>query len=759
MEIMMKSLMRLVPRVALGVVALGLIVFLIAQLPFWRDPVMEPMVSSTAIAVEGNESNDNVGVDLSADPGEVPLYRISAQPVPNTPEAMLAWARDFGLPEPALYERPFADDTAKYVVGSTGRRLIFRQDEFVQDIMYVDPQAKATGDPLPFAQASQIALDFLRDHNQLPATYQVDAMPYQSFGNGQQIVVVRATVEEGVVGNLPGYGSAINVTVTADGQIASASLPQLRLEKGESVAVISAQEAYEKLLAGESVGSGRGRLYDGGLPATPYLRPIEWQVGETVAVVGYLDFLVGVENGDEIVTFTTFNGAATFHLVGSRLTDLLAETWQQAFLLQGTVTAQLDATAWEMDVQEWQQVSYEDLPCLTGELLRQADGAARFRTDEGVEYGLPDAPAEIAAGEKLHVCLSLPGEPGEELDWSIIHVQVATGEPLFISGGGGGGGGVSMIEDAVVEQVVSEVVVVEGGGGGGGGTAVSTGIVAVATEAPFIAPESPYEIGDSVVITGTVQGIRVIEEGDSSRLELQLLNDIEQGDASYALSYPLLAVSDLLEEMAVFADLHIRVMGEVVSAPENMMNMSPNGQAINVASFDRPWPEEKLENFLGHFTIEEIAGVPRMVFTDHATNQRYVVDPQYPALVDEHDIRLNEEQVLVTAVIHPAAESIDGLPIMLNKSLATGSEIAQATDVSAFPLPTESRIGTIDEAFLHTDEIGENDVLERVELVYPYNPYANQSVMEAQSVEPEWVFYGRNAQGTFYFTFMVRARK
>jgi hypothetical protein len=211
--------------------------------------------------------------------------------------------------------------------------------------------------------------------------------------------------------------------------------------------------------------------------------------------------------------------------------------------------------------------------------------------------------------------------------------------------------------------------------------------------------------------------------------------------------------------MAVFADLHIRVMGEVVSAPENMMNMSPNGQAINVASFDRPWPEEKLENFLGHFTIEEIAGVPRMVFTDHATNQRYVVDPQYPALVDEHDIRLNEEQVLVTAVIHPAAESIDGLPIMLNKSLATGSEIAQATDVSAFPLPTESRIGTIDEAFLHTDEIGENDVLERVELVYPYNPYANQSVMEAQSVEPEWVFYGRNAQGTFYFTFMVRARK
>jgi hypothetical protein len=221
----------------------------------------------------------------------------------------------------------------------------------------------------------------------------------------------------------------------------------------------------------------------------------------------------------------------------------------------------------------------------------------------------------------------------------------------------------------------------------------------------------------------------------------------------------LLASPELLEEMAAFVDLHVRVLGEVVAASEDTMYLTSQGQAIAVESFDRPWPEEKLENFLGHFTIEEIDGVQRMVFTDHTTNQRYVVDPQYPVAMDERDVRLNEEQVLVTGIIHPAAEPIGGLPVMLNKSFATGSDIAQATDVSAFPLSTEPRIGTINETFIRGNEIGENDVLERVELVYPYDPYASQSVMEAQPIEPVWVFYGRNAQGTIFFTMSVQATK
>jgi hypothetical protein len=278
-----------------------------------------------------------------------------------------------------------------------------------------------------------------------------------------------------------------------------------------------------------------------------------------------------------------------------------------------------------------------------------------------------------------------------------------------------------------------------------------------ATEAPFTLPESPHEMGDRVEVAGYVQGIRIVNDAGSSRLELQLINDVDNGDAPYSLPYPLLAPEELMEEMAAFVDLHIRVQGEIVPAPESKFFGTSHGQAIAVESFDRPWPDEKLENFLGHFSVEEIEGRRYMVFTDHATDQRYVVDPQYEVPPDHvTDVRFSDEQGLLTGIIHPAAEPIGGLPVMLNRGYSTGSEISLATDASQSPLPTD-RLGTINESFLRGNEIGENDIIERVELVYPYSPYGDET--GAQMLEPVWVFYGRNASGTMFFTKTVKAVK
>ena len=56
----------------------------------------------------------------------------------------------------------------------------------------------------------------------------------------------------------------------------------------------------------------------------------------------------------------------------------------------------------------------------------------------------------------------------------------------------------------------------------------------------------------------------------------------------------------------------------------------------------------------------------------------------------------------------------------------------------------------------------EQEVIERVELVYPYQPQfvppgEEVAEVEAQLLEPVWVFYGRNAEGNLFFTFSVRA--
>jgi hypothetical protein len=759
LEVMMKFLLRLLPRVALGVIAVGLIIFLVAQLPFWRAPEVEPMVSATAIAVSGNESGARAEADLSADPGQVPLYRIFTQPVPDTPEAMLAWAHQFGLPDPALYERPAHDDPALYVIGSDGRRLIFHSAGSMREIFYFNPHASTSGEPLPFAEASQIAVDFLRDHNLLPAAYQVDAQPFEA-GNGWQNIVVRTVVEGGVIGELTGYASAPNVTVAADGRVASASLRQLTVETAEPVEVISAQEAYEKLLAGETIGSSRGGMGGANRMGATYMPPANWQVGQTVDIVGQVELLVGVADGNIRATFADAT-SATFHLTGSRIAELAAETWPESYRLQGVITAQPGPSAWELEVQDWQHVSYNDMSCLVGELVRQ-DGVAHFRSDGGNEYGLPQVPAEIVDGERLEVCLSLPDEPGADLTWSAIYVPPLV-EQIQSAGAMTTVQGVA-VEQAVevaVTRIVSPVVGPEAETAPLPVIPVPVGAVAVTTDSPFSEPENPYNIGDQIEMVGLVQGVRLVDDAGSSRLELQLLNDTEQGEAAYPLSFPLLAPAELMEEMGSFADLHIRVRGEVVAAPEDLLYVSSQGQAIAVESFDRPWPEEKLENFLGHFTVEEIEGQQRMIFTDHATGQRYVVDPQYPAVVHERDARISEEQGLLTAVVHPDAEPIGGLPVMLNRGFATGPEIAQATDASQFPLPTD-RLSSINEEFFRGNEIGEEDVIERVELVYPYQPQlaplGEEGLEgEAQLLEPVWVFYGHNAQSTQFFTFSVRA--
>jgi hypothetical protein len=555
----------------------------------------------------------------------------------------------------------------------------------------------------------------------------------------------------------------MSVIVAANGQVASAFLRQLVIETADTVPIISAQEAYDKLLAGESFGSSRGELANVNEMVTTYTSPADWQVGQTVDVVGYLELLVGVTEDNVKATLSSAN-STMYELTGTRIAELAATTWLQAYRVQGIVTKQLSPAAWELEVQDWQEIAFEATGCLIGELVR-LDDMVRFRSDEGQEYGLPQAPAEITDGERLQVCLNLPGEPGTDLSWSLIHVPPIS-EQVF-SGGGGGGGVISVQQSAVALEQSGELAVtrvVTSVEEEGGETAVFPAIPVApdagsATEVSIIEPQSPYEIGDRVDITGFVQGMRLINDAGASRLELQLLNDSNQDEGSYYLPYPLLAEAELLEEMARYVDLHIRVVGEIVTAPEGMLYQSSFGQAIAVESFDRPWPEEKLENFLGHFTIEEIEGKPRMIFTDHTTNQRYVVDPHFPVTVDERDMRINEEQGLLTAVVNPATDPIAGLPVLLNRGFATGPEIALATDVSQFPPPNENRIGLVNEAFLRGNEFGEDDIIERVELVYPYDPYSNQLDQEAQPVEPVWVFYGRNAQGNLFFTMSVRAVK
>ena len=273
-------------------------------------------------------------------------------------------------------------------------------------------------------------------------------------------------------------------------------------------------------------------------------------------------------------------------------------------------------------------------------------------------------------------------------------------------------------------------------------------------------------------LTGIVNMMRIVDEAGEEHLEATIINDGEQGEAAYPRSYPLLAEPDLLAEMAQFNNLHIRINGRVVVSPEDSFVMSyvtGHDQAIAVDSFDRPWPEEKMEQFLGHFSLQEIEGQERLVFTDHATDQTYVINPpDMPPEAFVHDPALQEEQILLTGVIRPM-RSFGGLPLLDRRGVSIGSDIAQATDVGQFPLD-DYDIPTINEAQMRGRDglagvLHGEVVIERVELVYPYQPsssaygsYGSDEVpAEAQLLQPVWAFYGRSADGRDQFIIQVRA--
>jgi len=155
-----------------------------------------------------------------------------------------------------------------------------------------------------------------------------------------------------------------------------------------------------------------------------------------------------------------------------------------------------------------------------------------------------------------------------------------------------------------------------------------------------------------------------------------------------------------------------------------------------------------------------------LIFTDHATDQQYVISPpDLPPEAYEHDATLDEEQIMLTGIVHPV-NTFGGLPLLERRGTSGGSNIAQATDISQIPMEEYDTIPVINEAdMLRRDGLGgivRGDVIiERVELVYLYQGQAmrvgSENEVEPQLLEPVWAFYGRTADGREHFTINIRA--
>ncbi|MDX1414385.1 MAG: hypothetical protein R3293_09360 [Candidatus Promineifilaceae bacterium] len=762
MNKLIRHLIKWLPRLLIGGLIAALFLLFINQfsssLPFMAEPEREPGAETQPPGVTtSSETKITLAADLSADPGQVPLYSARPQPVPATPEEALAWAREFGLSDPQIFRPLNTQDNVLIVRGEDDEALVFQNFNGFTEIVYSFPSpARADEEPLAFEEAAAIATTFLETHRLLPDSYKTE--PARDDSGPLAGIIFRPQVESGVIGG-DAPGSGLRVSVDARGQVAHAVLSRIDLQPAGSTRVISAQAAYDDLLNNRHILRSTTYLAASGAdPVQTYQPPLPaWNIGQEAELAGYVNALENVQTG-EILAEVTDPGGGIYHLTGPEVAALGEEAYRGALRIRGTVLAQESRGAWRLEVQEWESAwdGVDSYPCLTGTITRQ-NNSARFQSEQGLEYGLPHPPEEVEDGRLLEVCLAAPAEPGEDLAWHNIHV------PPRGSGVPPGG---TVTETMVVEELSVTRVVVEEVESEEGSTVGELVPPPEPTPVPTPTP-NPFELGDEVELIGLVQLYRIVDEEGAEHFEATFLHDDDLQRAGYPTTYPLITPAALLEELAEFHNRHIRLHGRIVPSPQDsflITRVTGHEQAIDVQSFDHPWPAETMEQFLGHFQFAAVAGQEVLLFIDHATDEKFVINPpNLPPEAYEHDDTLQEEQVLLTGMIHPL-QTFDGLPLLDRRGVSSGAEINAAADTVQFILESFSEIPTINEAEIRAHQGGVaglygDVVIETVELTYPYQPYAHQdSAADApQLLEPAWAFSGYTKDGRERFTIMVKA--
>jgi len=498
---------------ALAAVAAVLVLALVLPALFGGDHDLPPLPRLVSAAGPGSQpmpqgllagADLTLITDLPEAPAEVPVYRIATTPFPATSEEALAWARDFGLPDPKVYCDP-REPEAIFVLGDDGQQLTFRQFGPMGSIDYGNERAAAAteGTPLFFDQAADIAVAFLRKHDLLPAAYRVQESEHFAPRPENPIRFVHVVPELG--GHpLAGYRSGAQVAVNPAGQVTYASFNPLTFEQDGNYPIKSAQEAYDELSGGQVAGSpfrlDTDVRYSAEMDVQHYSPPPPaWSTGQPVTLTGWVHVLVA-EDGSDVRAELMARGGTQYDLTGPRLAEL-ADVGFDDVQIKGTVVAQVGEHHWQVEVADWETIPQRQPHCLVGTFTLDEDGAW-LATDGGERYRLPNAPDELSDGQRIEVCADERPADGGDVDWwSIVSPPMSEGEGYV----GSSSSSVVVVVEAPVEEPFPATP-----------TPVGAAKALAITPTPVAPPpqaETVFEIGQSVEVTGVVEvGPSVVNE-------------------------------------------------------------------------------------------------------------------------------------------------------------------------------------------------------------------------------------------------------
>ncbi len=559
---------------------------------------------------------------------------------------------------------------------------------------------------------------------------------------------------------------------------------------------------------------------------TTYHRPepATYQAGDAVTVRGSVQLLRAVATGE--IRASLFNNDGTFELTGPALEKMAAELGYNEVVVQGTVQAELGPRRWRLAVSNWAIELPPQTERFVGRIAVE-DDAAFLVTDDGARYRLPALPEGLSAGDQAAVYAEVVPSEGDEppaLRWFGIESPPATRQHV---GGSSESVSVVVVEVPVEEEVieaapgpvpVDKVIVgalyFEDGGpvletpegqrfrvvglpdelndGRDGRVIAVRGQVTppaeagdlptlvweaeepvpepaelhqeieivseqveVAPSAGYEPPVSPYQIGDEVELEGMV-GATVYVNGDERRIRAWFMSSL---GLDYDLSYRLSGPPDLLEELAQYDRLHLCLRARVILDED-----SPLDQGLAVISFEKVWPEEKVQGFLGTIGVETLEGREVAIFTDKESGQRYVLfhslsehfDPQFWYRRYAEEDYKRHKQLFLTGVVRPD-QTFAGLPVIEEAGTRAGSEVDAASSADQLPLEVPQ---VLDES---GSRLKGRAIIDRVELAYYAPPGAlgerpgTEMQPEFSLVQPVWVFHGRSEDGLATFRAYVQA--
>jgi len=550
---------------------------------------------------------------------------------------------------------------------------------------------------------------------------------------------------------------------------------------------------------------------------TTYYRPepATYQADDAVTVRGFVELLRAVATGEVWASLSNDNG--TFELAGPALEEMAAELGYNEVVVQGTIQAELGSRRWRLAVDDWSIAPPLQANRFVG-TVEMEGGITSLVADDGARYRLLSPPDGLSAGDRVAVYAEVVLTEGEEppgLRWDGIESPPATQQ--YVSGSSES---VSVVVKKVqvekeeieaapgpVAQVIVGVLYFEDGGpvletpegqrfrvvglpdelntGRDGRVVAVRGQVTppveagdlptlvwvaqepvpepaelhqetvseqveVAPPAGYEPPVSPYQIGDEVELEGWV-GATIFVNGDERRVRAWFGVGLgPDSDLNYRLSGPL----NLLEELAQHDRLHVRLQARVIPDEDSLL-----GQGLEVIRFEKIWPEEKVQGFLGTIGMETLDGREVAVFTDKETGQRYVLFRSLGSdfTPDFYDYRPDmHKQVFLTGVMRPD-QMFAGLPVIEEAGIRAGGEVDAATSADQLPLEVPQ---VIDESMTC---LKGRAIIDRVELAY-YAPPGAISERPGAEVQPEfslvqpvWVFHGHSEDGRATFRAYVQA--